>query len=195
MKSKHSKKHLPEDRRTVKTKKLLAEALKELILEKEYDEITIQEIIDRANVGRSTFYTHYENKEQLLVGNINFQETLIYTPDDDAENYPLGINISYLFSHNKNHVQLYKAMSGNRSIDILGNYFMNLCSSRIIEQLRPQFPYKKKEQQILTYKAEAAAGGIIRMMFKWLNDGAIVPAEDMVGYAKKILKNFVLEEK
>lgn len=132
-----------EDRRTQKTKKSLADAIKELILEKEYDEITIQEIIDRANVGRSTFYTHYESKEQLLVGNINFQETLNNTPDDD-ENYPLGINISYLFNHTKEHILLYKAMSGNRSIDILGNYFMELCSTKIIDHLNRQPSFKEK---------------------------------------------------
>jgi AcrR family transcriptional regulator len=42
------------DRRTQKTKKYLAAALKELIVEKGYDAVTIQDIIDRANVGRST---------------------------------------------------------------------------------------------------------------------------------------------
>jgi len=194
MKNKHGKHDPTEDRRTLKTKKFLAEALKELILEKEYDEITIQEITDRANVGRSTFYAHYESKEQLLVGNINFQETLIDTPDD-AKGYPLGINVSYLFSHNKEHLMLYKAMSGNRSIDILGNYFIELCTSKIIENLKRQFQYSKKGQQILRYKAEAAAGGIIRMMFKWLEDGATVPSEEMVAYANQILNDFILEEK
>ena len=55
------------DRRVQKTRKLLLDALVSLILEKGYDEVSIQDIIDRANVGRSTFYAHYENKEQLLL--------------------------------------------------------------------------------------------------------------------------------
>lgn len=59
-----SRKHL--DRRVQKTLQLLEGALRELITEKEYDDITVQEILDRANVGRSTFYTHFENKDQLL---------------------------------------------------------------------------------------------------------------------------------
>jgi len=180
-----------EDRRTLKTKKLLANALKELILEKEYKAITIQEIIDRANVGRSTFYTHYESKEQLLLGNINFQESLVDVPGDD-ENYPMGINIAYLFSHTKDHILLFKAMSGNRSIDILGNYFMELCSSKIIIHLKRQ-PAFRKHKQMLCYKAQAAAGGMIRMMFKWLEDGAKVPEEEMIACARKILYDVIPE--
>ncbi len=192
MRNNYDKQSSREDRRAVKTKKYLADALKELILEKEYDAITIQEIIDRANVGRSTFYTHYESKEQLLVGNINFQEKLIHAPEN--ENSPMGINISYLFAHTQEHVLLFKAMSGNRSIDILCNYFMELCTAKIMEHIKRQSSFKKKNKQMQRYKAEAAAGGIIRMMLKWLEDGAVVPAEEMIVHAKKILNDFTLEE-
>ena len=51
------------DRRVQKTRKILSQALVSLILEKGYDAITIQGIRDRANVGRSTFYAHVENKD------------------------------------------------------------------------------------------------------------------------------------
>src|SRR5438552_11771223 len=56
------------DRRVTKTVASLRLALTELILEKHYDAITVQDIIDRANVGRSTFYTHFRDKEDLLIG-------------------------------------------------------------------------------------------------------------------------------
>lgn len=54
------------DRRSVRTRRMLGRALVELMLEKRYDTITVQEIIDRANVGRSTFYAHFMDKEDLL---------------------------------------------------------------------------------------------------------------------------------
>jgi len=193
MKNNLDKQTVKEDRRTVRTKKYLADALKQLVLEKNYDDITIQEIIDLANVGRSTFYTHYESKEQLLVGNINFQEKLINAAASDDS--PMGINISYLFAHSEEHISLYKAMTGNRSIEIIGNYFMELCTSKIMDHAKRHSSSKKKNQPMLRYKAEAAAGGIIRMMFKWLDDGAKVPAEEMIAYAKKILNDLMLEER
>jgi AcrR family transcriptional regulator len=49
----------------------LHEALIALVREKDYDEIAIQELLDRANVGRSTFYTHYRDKDDLLVSGIH----------------------------------------------------------------------------------------------------------------------------
>jgi AcrR family transcriptional regulator len=72
------------DRRSKRTRKSLRDALFELILEKRYDSITVQDILDRADVGRSTFYAHYRDKEDLfrsdwekfldfLIGQINFE--------------------------------------------------------------------------------------------------------------------------
>lgn len=55
------------DRRSQRTRQLLSSALVDLMLQKRYDEITVQNIIDRANVGRSTFYAHYLDKDDLLV--------------------------------------------------------------------------------------------------------------------------------
>ena len=54
------------DRRVQKTRKFLQEALIELVAEKGYDAITVREILDRADVGRSTFYAHFQDKDKLL---------------------------------------------------------------------------------------------------------------------------------
>ena len=58
------------DRRIQKTKGLLHEALFSLIVEKNYETIVVNDILDRANVGRSTFYSHFNNKDDLLVSGI-----------------------------------------------------------------------------------------------------------------------------
>ncbi len=55
------------DRRITRTRALLRSALMELILETGYESITIQDITDRANLGRATFYMHYKDKEDLLL--------------------------------------------------------------------------------------------------------------------------------
>lgn len=58
--------HLKEDRRVQRTRQMLQQALFALLEERKYDTLTVQDITERANIGRATFYTHYADKEQLL---------------------------------------------------------------------------------------------------------------------------------
>jgi AcrR family transcriptional regulator len=58
------------DSRVRKTELALHRSLASLIHEKSYDEIVVQEILARANVARSTFYAHFDGKEELLIGSI-----------------------------------------------------------------------------------------------------------------------------
>lgn len=55
------------DRRVQRTRGFLQQALIELISERGYDAVTIQDIVDRANVGRTTFYLHYNSKDELFM--------------------------------------------------------------------------------------------------------------------------------
>ena len=62
------------DRRSQRTRHLLGEALIELMREKGYSAITVSDVIERANVGRSTFYAHYRDKDDLLVRRIGSRD-------------------------------------------------------------------------------------------------------------------------
>lgn len=54
------------DRRQKKTREAIFKAFSELLSKKQYSQITVGEIIERADVGRATFYTHFETKDFLL---------------------------------------------------------------------------------------------------------------------------------
>jgi AcrR family transcriptional regulator len=58
------------DRRSRRSRRLVVDALLALMLEKRFDRITVQEIIQRADVGRSTFYAQFRNKEDVLQSEI-----------------------------------------------------------------------------------------------------------------------------
>ena len=58
------------DRRSRRSRRLIVDALLALMREKRYARITVQEIIDRADVGRSTFYAQFRNKDDVLVSEV-----------------------------------------------------------------------------------------------------------------------------
>ena len=59
------------DRRVNRTRRMLREALMSLTLERGYEAVTVEEITQRADVGRTTFYLHYKDKEDLLVESVD----------------------------------------------------------------------------------------------------------------------------
>jgi len=66
-----------EDRRIIRTKSALNRAFLELVKEKGYESVTIEEITSRANIGRTTFYLHYQDKEDLLLEGLEEQLTTL----------------------------------------------------------------------------------------------------------------------
>lgn len=98
------------DRRSQRTRQLLNDALVALMLEKNYDAITVNDILARANIGRSTFYTHFYDKDDLLAGNI---ERLISSlgPRRPAPDRPQGFDSAALFEHIHAHRALFKALA------------------------------------------------------------------------------------
>ena len=54
------------DRRQLKTRKAVLTAFEDLVSRKRYEQITVQDIIDIADIGRTTFYAHFETKDSVL---------------------------------------------------------------------------------------------------------------------------------
>ena len=100
------------DRRTNRTRRQLREALLALILEKGYDSITVEDITGRADLGRTTFYLHYRDKEDLLLQSLETlaQELVEQIGLNDRGNDGLrqpGAAILTVFQHAREHAALY----------------------------------------------------------------------------------------
>ena len=103
------------DRRVGRTRKALKEALTDLILEKGYEAVTVQDVIDRADIGRSTFYAHFVDKDDLLMAiladlEVPGPDTTRWTPDDPAFGWTLE-----LFRHFGSGKRLFKAVASGQS--------------------------------------------------------------------------------
>lgn len=106
------------DRRVQRTQQQLRGALISLIREKGFEALTVQDIIDRANVGRATFYAHFDNKEDLLVSGLEElraslkerqREALARRTTVDEKVFAFSHEI---FAHTNEHRELFRAMAG-----------------------------------------------------------------------------------
>ena len=123
-----------EDRRSRRTRQLLGDALVELMLEKHFESITVQDILDRADVGRSTFYAHYTDKESLLLSQIEhiIHEMEEYASATGSNPHELLPSLA-LFRHVKEQRSLMQAFIWGKGAEILTRDFQGQVSN-IIEQ-------------------------------------------------------------
>ena len=78
----------------------LGDALMELMQERPFKSITVQDVLDRAAVGRSTFYTHYRDKDDLFISDVeDFWEMMSSILDRSGENSTRVAPVRELFSH------------------------------------------------------------------------------------------------
>src|SRR5512133_1183317 len=114
----------PTDRRIRRTRSLLHRSLIALILEKGYGRITVQDILDRADVGRSTFYAHYRSKDDLfLAGGLEHLRAILAgdsaTTPDTAGPTPVLAPARTLFRLADDNRPLYRALIGKRGSDLV----------------------------------------------------------------------------
>jgi AcrR family transcriptional regulator len=183
------------DRRIQKTRKLLSQALLELILEKGYESVTVQHILDRANVGRSTFYTHYENKELLLRdGPRNLGLSLFGESDKapgqlDPDSRRMGFR--GLFQHISQNLPLAKAMVGKNSGSIMLDSFHNQISRAIGDYYRGHFSDKKKDKLLLAYLSEAAASVVCSLLTFWVDHDLSLSVDEISIHCQRIVETIL----
>src|SRR4051812_41781762 len=101
------------DRRIMRTRDALRSALIELILEKGYDAIAVNDIVTRANVARSTFYAHHGSKESVLLDSIGMLRELLSKAQRETREAAAGqvdplAFTGVFFEHADGHRDLYQ---------------------------------------------------------------------------------------
>jgi AcrR family transcriptional regulator len=173
------------DRRIQKTLQLLEGALTALIAEKEYDDITVQEILDRANVGRSTFYAHFENKDQLLGSllmhlNERFDEGIRQlsagekTLSENSDHMPLRV----LQFVEQNH-RLFKAMLVHQGHGAGSRLFHDYLLVLTREHIRLMLQHKRCDTHLLELATHYYASAFIGALVWWLEEDMVYSAEEV----------------
>ncbi len=172
------------DRRIERTRQLLSKALMDLIVERGYDDITIQDITDRANVSRTTFYLHFKDKEELLFtsmqaiydGLLGGHEGMLPTSSDPRDLTAEDCHAED-FEHVAEYADFYRVMlSDNGSIRFVWEVMSYLA--RIMQPKLEQAANEREAKLPPSLIGAFLAGGQIGVTKWWLeNDMACSPQE------------------
>ena len=173
-----SESHGKTDRRILRTRDTLGDALVALMQEKDFDEITVQEVLDRAGVGRSTFYVHYRDKNDLFLSDVeDFLEKLSTVLKRRGASAQRLVPVQELFTHIRERHEFYAAMvrSGKvNDVHALGRGYF----ARSIEE-RLQAANVKSEAVRRTAQAHALAGSLFSLLDWWIDKGMKVDPQEM----------------
>lgn len=185
-------KKMTQDRRVQRTRQLLRDALVALILERGYEAVTVQNILDRANLGRSTFYLHYRNKEELLLSGFEQLRLALDAPvprgstatedrRQDGADYSLA-----LFRHAASYHRLYKAMVGKES----GHLFLSHLHTHLSVSVRQHLAALPADGRRAVVPLEVAVqylvSSLLGLLTWWLDEDLPYPAEEMDGLFKRL---------
>ena len=187
------------DRRVRRTRRALEEALIGLILEKGYEAVTIEEITDRADLGRTTFYLHFKDKEELLMHAIDsiledFIETQEqrrakpdFTPGISLSSEQLSLDgklLRLIFQHVQENADLYKIIlrgeGGQKTLQRFSDITKDEFMKRINYQTKsfPEMQLKVPSEVFGLF----FAGTLIQMVTWWLENDQPYSIDEMVQF-------------
>jgi AcrR family transcriptional regulator len=169
------------DRRVGRTTKTLHHALISLILKKNYEAITIQEICDEANIGRSTFYAHYTGKDELHQRGIeNLRQVLadrrIDAPVDQGDIRGCSLSFSRaLFEHAQDRRDLFRALAGSRGGAVALATIRRIISDAVRDELAATADTNSTDSLPRELIVQFVAGAYMAVLTWWLDKGANLP--------------------
>ena len=149
-----------------------------LIEEKEFDAITVQEVLDRAGVGRATFYRHYRDKDDLFLSEVEeffmMVSTMLTRKGADARRL---VPVAELFRHVGEVREFYMALKAAGKVREVQELGRGMFARAIAERLR--LAGAQGEAWALTAQGEALAGSLFALLDWWLEGGLKVEAGEM----------------
>ena len=163
------------DRRSQRTRHLLSEAFVALMREKGYSAITVNDLIERADIGRSTFYSHYRDKDDLFVHELDRVIEVLSHRVPQEDELPFFPSLG-LFRHVGEEYELYKALVWTPGLDLLIRHLQKSLSDRIEQGLQKNARAFDIPLPIL---ANFIAGSFLTLLKWWLENKMIYSAEEM----------------
>jgi AcrR family transcriptional regulator len=193
------------DRRIQRTRQALRKALVELVEEKGYDAISVEEITKRANLGRATFYLHYKDKEDILLEEFNDRVSdqvrliseipaVLWGP----HNFDQKINeekkalspMLMIFKHAAENADFYRAMLRGETSKRIADRINEIIVQSFYEITELKFPDIQNRLAVgVSFELIAVffSGAFLSVMAWWLDQDPISPPEEMARTFQQIL--------
>ena len=180
-----------EDRRIRRTKKLLKQALAELMEQKDFNDITVKDITEKANLNRGTFYLHYsgtydllEKIENEILGSIQ-QVIEEYLNHDDAKNdsaitaiYPIGVYIM-------EYADICRCLITNKASSDFIDKFQELIFKNLLNITSIKHP--KAANKSNEYYFSFITYGVIGVLKCWLSKKPMPPVDEVAKLVDKFI--------
>jgi AcrR family transcriptional regulator len=143
-----------------------------LIQEKPINDVTVQDVLDRASVGRSTFYLHYRDKDDLLLSQLEmFLEMMSTALSVREEKSNRVAPVAEMFAHIGHENKIYRMLAESGHLheffDLAEGYFTRGIQQRLMESGR----VKNVPQRELAARAATLAGSLLSLLRWWLDRG------------------------
>lgn len=169
------------DRRINRTRTLLFQAMSELMLEKRYEEITVQDIIDRADVGRSTFYAHFQDKESLSEGLlVHMLDSLTQAMELEKSDSQSLLPSAELFEHIKKHYSMFKAMTSGHGFDLFFKKGQEYWSEQMSTRLQAMLPAGQTPKVPIPMLANYISGTFVNLLKWWIDNKMPYSSQRMI---------------
>lgn len=174
-----------DDRRVHRTEQLLRTALVSLIEEKGFETLTVQDIIDRANVGRATFYAHFDNKEDLLVSGFDGLRTALKelqrqahlrTTSSDERLFAFSHE---MFAHIAEYRKVFRAMVGKRSGALVQQLLQKIVVDLVRDDLKPVVGRRDDRSAPAEAVVQFVTGGFFGLAMLWATGKLPVSVEEV----------------
>ncbi len=161
------------DRRVQRTRDALRVALITLLEERGWDDINIQDLCELANVGRSTFYLHFQNKEELLVGGFDDLRAWLRTRREETKVDAMPF-VRGLIEHVHEQRNLFRSVVGRRSGHVVKKRFREMVCRLVEEEgVRPHAGWRQKAG------ARYIAGALVELLAWWVDSGKSHTADEI----------------
>ena len=194
-----------EDPRVRRTRKLLQDALVELIGDQSFESITVRDIARAATVNHATFYRHYQDKYHLaqavFTEAFDSMALALGSPDkqlEDAANSPDFQNAwTFLFKHVADHARLYRALfnesSNTEFIRRIRSYFASIAKDRMETRVKLRTGAGTLRGAVKRPKSDIPytliANLLIGTIAWWLEDGQQYDSDQVIEWTRKLLRS------